>query len=48
MIIISGLSLEIKFGSDSLGGHINKWVSMNSEGGKESGSVLGVRCGLGH
>lgn len=42
MIVISGLSLEIKFGSNSLGGHINKWVSMNSESGKESGSVLGV------
>lgn len=48
MIIIFRLSLEIKFGSDSLGGRINKWVPMNSEGGKESGSVLGVCCGLGH
>ena len=46
MMIISGLGLQIKRGSDSSGGHVGKWMTIHSEGGSESGSVVRVCHGF--
>lgn len=43
---VSGLSLQIKCGSDGSGGQVGKWMTLHSEGGSEPGSVLGVQCGF--
>lgn len=41
-MVISGLSLQIKCGSDISGGEVDKWMTIHSGGGIEPGSLLGV------